>query len=169
VAPENIHFLDLPFYEKGRSRNFHLAQEDVDLTAALIKRIQPHQIYAAGDLSDPSSSHRLCFEAMETALQASADEAWMTDCFVWLYRASTREWDIDQIDMAVPLSPDELFIKTKAIYKHESQKSQVPGADESARESWQQAETRNRATARLYDRFGLAEYEAMEAFRRWHW
>lgn len=167
VKPENIHFLDLPFYEKGRSRNFHLAQEDIDKTAELIGKIQPHQIYAAGDLSDPSSSRRLSFEAMETALEKFKDEPWMTDCYFWLYRSSTREWDIDQIDMAVPLSPDELFIKTKAIYKHESQKSQIPGGDKNARESWQQAEARNRATADLYDRFGLAEYEAMEAFRRW--
>lgn len=166
VTPENLHFLDLPFYERGRSRNFHLAPEDSRKTAELIGRIQPHQIYAAGDLSDPSSSHRLSYDAMEAALRTFEHDSWIKDCYIWLYRASNREWDIDQIDMAVPLSPDELFVKTKAIYKHESQKSQVPGSNENTRESWQQAESRNRATAHLYDRFGLPEYEAIEAFRR---
>lgn len=166
VDTEKIHFLDLPFYEKGRTRNFHLTQEDIDRTAAMIGEIQPHQIYAAGDLSDPSSSYRLSFEAMEEALRQFAGTSWIDDCYVWLYRASTREWDIDEIDMAVPLSPDELFVKTKAIYKHQSQKSQVPGGDHHSRESWQIAEARNRATAYLYDQFGLAEYEAIEAFRR---
>ncbi len=167
VNPANIHFLDLPFYEKGRSRNFQPGEEDVDEIAKLIGRIQPHQIYAAGDLSDPSSSDRLAFETMESAFQRFKAEPWAAHCYFWLYRSSTREWDIDQIDMAVPLSPDELFLKTKAIYKHESQRSQIPGSDQAIRESWQRAESRNRTTAHLYDRFGLPEYEAIEAFRRW--
>jgi glucosamine-6-phosphate deaminase len=166
VSPDRIHFLDLPFYETGRTRNFQLTEEDIERTASIIDQIKPHQIYAPGDLSDPSSSYRLCYEAMETALHRFASESWLKDCYVWLYRAASREWDIDEIDMAVPLSPDELFLKTKAIYKHQSQKSQVPGGDQQSRESWQIAEARNRATARLYDLFGLSEYEAIEAFRR---
>lgn len=167
VAADRIHFLDLPFYERGSNRDFALETADVDLTADLIDRIKPHQIYAPGDLSDPNSAARLAFEAMETALRRLAGKKWFADCRVWLYRASRREWDIDQIDMAVPLSPDELFVKTKAIYKHQSQKSQVPGDDRSGRESWQLAERRNRDTADIYDGLGLAEYEAIEAFRKW--
>ncbi len=167
VPVDHIHFLDLPFYERGQSRAFQLTGEDTAAVQALIKGIQPHQIYAAGDLSDPNSHQRLAFEAMEGALEKLRGEAWTKDCHVWLYRAARREWDIGEIDMAVPLSPDELFTKTTAVYKHQSQKSQVPAREEGLRESWQIAESRNRATARAYDQLGLAEYEAIEAFRRW--
>ncbi len=166
VSMDRITFLDLPFYEKGRLRNFELQDEDVELVAGLLDRIKPHQIYTAGDLGDPSSSRRLCLEAVETALGKFRNKPWVKDCYLWMYRSSQHEWPIDEIDMTVPLSPDELLIKTTAIYKHQTQKSQAPAHDDSIRESWQQAEARNRATAQSYDQLGFAEYEAMEAFKR---
>ena len=129
--------------------------------------IQPHQIYAAGDLSDPHGTHRTCLVAIERALDRVRGRAWYAACEQWLYRGAWQEWEPEQVEMAVPLSPDELKKKIVAIFKHESQKDKAlfPGADE--REFWQRAEQRNRATADLYDRFGLAEYEAIEVFVRW--
>jgi glucosamine-6-phosphate deaminase len=163
------HFLDLPFYETGRVRKKPLGEEDITLTINLLNKIQPQQIYAAGDLSDPHGTHRVClaviFEAVRR-LQAQ-DCKWLSDCWVWLYRGAWQEWDVDQIEMAVPLSPLELTRKRRAIFKHQSQKDRplFPGADQ--REFWQRAEARNRTTAQLYNQLGLPEYEAMEAFVRW--
>lgn len=167
ITPDNITFLDLPFYERGRLRNFNLTKEDVAQVTAFIDSRKPHQIYSTGALEDPSSANRLCFEAMERALGTLKGSDWLNACYVWLYRGGHQEWSIDEIDMTVPLSPDELAVKVRAIYKHQSQKSQVPGQDENLRESWQLAESRNRATAKHYDALGLAEYEALEAFKRW--
>ena len=163
------HFQDLPFYETGRVRKKPLGDEDLRPTMELLNRIQPQQIYAAGDLSDPHGTHRVClaaiFESL-TRLKASGTP-WLDDCWVWLYRGAWQEWDVDQIEMAVPLSPQELTRKRRAIFKHQSQKDRplFPGADQ--REFWQRSEARNRTTARLYDELGLPEYEGIEAFVRW--
>lgn len=167
LPDENIHFLDLPFYETGKIRKKPLSDEDIKITADLIKTIKPHQIYAAGDLSDPHGTHRVCLEAVLTALKQLKDEPWMKDCYVWLYRGAWQEWDIESIEMAVPLSPEETMRKRSAIFKHQSQKDRplFPGSDR--REFWQRAADRTRATAEAYDKLGLAEYEAMEAFVRW--
>lgn len=167
VPSERLHFLDMPFYETGRVTKKPLSAEDVSIIADLLTEIQPHQVYAAGDLSDPHGTHRTCLQAIEKALLSVADEPWYDDCTVWLYRGAWQEWEPDRIDMAVPLSPDELAMKIQAIYRHESQKDRAlfPGQD--SREFWQRAEERNRATARRYDALGLAEYEAIEAFARW--
>ena len=167
---ERAHFQDLPFYETGRVRKKPLGDEDIRLTMELLNRIQPQQIYAAGDLSDPHGTHRVCLAAIMQAVQrlkASGTE-WLADCWVWLYRGAWQEWDIAQIEMAVPLSPEELTRKRRAIFKHQSQKARplFPGADQ--REFWQRAEERNRTTARIYDQLGLPEYEGIEAFVRWH-
>jgi len=167
---ERAHFQDLPFYETGRVRKKPLGDEDIRLTMELLNRIQPQQIYAAGDLSDPHGTHRVCLAAIMQAVQrlkASGTE-WLADCWVWLYRGAWQEWDIAQIEMAVPLSPEELTRKRRAIFKHQSQKDRplFPGADQ--REFWQRAEERNRTTARIYDQLGLPEYEGIEAFVRWH-
>jgi glucosamine-6-phosphate deaminase len=166
---ERAHFQDLPFYETGRVRKKPLGEADIQLTVDLLNKIQPHQIYAAGDLSDPHGTHRVCLAAIFEAvwrLQA-AGAPWLADCWVWLYRGAWQEWDVAEIEMAVPLSPDELTRKRRAIFKHQSQKDRplFPGADQ--REFWQRAEERNRTTARLYDQLGLPEYEAIEAFVRW--
>ncbi|MHC5023154.1 MAG: glucosamine-6-phosphate deaminase [Planctomycetota bacterium] len=164
---ENLHFLDMPFYETGRVRKKPLGEDDIRLIVDLLESVQPHLVYAAGDLSDPHGTHRTCLAAVRQAIERVRDESWFGHCEVWLYRGAWQEWGPEQIDMAVPLSPKELQRKITAIFKHESQKDKAlfPGADE--REFWQRAEQRNRATARLYDALGLAEYEAIEAFVRW--
>jgi len=166
ITDEFAHFLDMPFYETGKVKKKPLSEEDVNIIVDLIKEIKPHQIYAAGDLSDPHGTHRVCLDAIFRALAKLKSESWMKDCYVWLYRGAWQEWDIDQIEMAVPLSPDELLRKRKAIFKHQSQKDSAlfPGNDK--REFWMRAEDRNHATAELYNQLGLAEYEAIEAFVR---
>ena len=164
---EHLHFLDMPFYETGRVRKKPLGEADMRLSVDLLEKIQPHQIYAAGDLSDPHGTHRVCLAAVFQALKCVEKQPWYAQCEVYLYRGAWQEWEPEDIDMAVPLSPQELMRKRNAIFKHESQKDKAlfPGLDE--REFWQRAEQRNRGTAQLYDRLGLAEYEAIEGFVRW--
>jgi glucosamine-6-phosphate deaminase len=167
IPDTQAHFLDMPFYETGKVKKKPLGEEDIRIVEDLIRKIKPHQIYAAGDLSDPHGTHRVCLAAIIEAINRLKREAWMKDCYVWLYRGAWQEWDIDQIEMAVPLSPDELFRKRKAIFKHQSQKDSAmfPGSD--PREFWVRAEARNHATATAYNKLGLAEYEAIEAFVRY--
>ena len=145
-----------------------IGKEDIDIVARLLQQVKPHQIYAAGDLSDPHGTHRVCFQAIIAALRQLKDEAWMGDCRVWLYRGAWQEWDISDADMAVPLSPEEVLIKRMAIFKHQSQKDRplFPGTD--PREFWQRAEQRNQATATTFDKLGMAEYQAMELFVRYY-
>jgi len=167
VPEERLHFLDMPFYETGRVKKKPLSQDDVDIIVDLLREVKPHQVYAAGDLSDPHGTHRVCLKAIFAALEECKDDAWIDHCYVWLYRGAWQEWDINEIEMAVPLSPEELAKKRKAIFKHQSQKDRplFPGPDE--REFWQRSEQRNRGTAKLYDKLGFAEYEAIEAFVRY--
>jgi glucosamine-6-phosphate deaminase len=167
VRDENIHFLDMPFYETGRVRKKPLDEEDIRIIVDLLDEIRPHQIYAAGDLSDPHGTHRTCLAAIFKALERVKDHPWMNECDLWLYRGAWQEWGVDEIQMAVPLSPDELLKKRMAVFKHESQKDKAvfPGHD--TREFWQRAEDRNHQTAKLYDKLGLAEYEAIEGFVKW--
>jgi glucosamine-6-phosphate deaminase len=165
VKPEHIHFLDLPFYETGRVRKKPIGPEDIAITARLLDEVKPHQIYAAGDLSDPHGTHRVCLGAVIAAVEQLRDREWAKTCEFWLYRGAWQEWEPHEIEMAVPLSPDEVERKRMAIFKHESQKDRAlfPGPADS-REFWQRAEDRNRDTAKLYDRLGLPEYEAIEGF-----
>lgn len=167
VKEERIHFLDLPFYETGRVRKQPIGEEDIQIVVDLLQKVKPHQIYAAGDLSDPHGTHRVCLTAILEAVKRLQGEAWMKQCEIWLYRGAWAEWGIDEIEMAVPLSPDEVMRKRTAVFKHESQKDRAvfPGSD--AREFWQRAEDRNKGTAELYDKLGLAEYSAIEGFVRW--
>jgi glucosamine-6-phosphate deaminase len=168
VKPDNIHFLDLPFYETGRVRKKPIGPDDIAITVELLERVKPHQIYAAGDLSDPHGTHRVCLAAILAALAEVKGRPWVADCQLWLYRGAWQEWEPHEIEMAVPLSPDEVERKRMAIFKHESQKDRAlfPGATD-PREFWQRAEDRNRDTARLYDKLGLPEYEAIEGFVRY--
>ncbi|MCC6320080.1 MAG: glucosamine-6-phosphate deaminase [Phycisphaerales bacterium] len=168
VADEGrIHFLDLPFYETGKVRKQPLGSEDIRIVAELLDRVKPDHVYAAGDLSDPHGTHRVCLAAILRAIESLQSRPWMKSCEVWLYRGAWQEWEPHEIDMAVPLSPDEVKRKRMAIFKHESQKDKAlfPGPND-PREFWQRAEDRNRNTAQLYDRLGLTEYEAMEGFVR---
>ena len=168
VKEENIHFLDLPFYETGRVKKKPLGEDDIRITMELLERVKPQQVYAAGDLSDPHGTHRVCLAAITTALHRLAGRPWMKDCTVWLYRGAWQEWGPEDIEMAVPLAPDEVLRKRIAIFKHESQKDSAlfPGPND-PREFWQRAEDRNRGTAQLYDALGLPEYQAIEGFVRW--
>ena len=157
----------MPFYETGRVKKKPLGEADVQITVDLLQRIQPHQIYAAGDLSDPHGTHRVCLNAILQACERVKDEAWFTHCEVLALSRGLAGMGPHEIEMAVPLSPDEVRRKRNAIFKHQSQKDRAlfPGPD--MREFWQRAEDRNRDTAQLYDKLGLAEYEAIEGFVRW--
>lgn len=165
LNPEtNVHFLNLPFYETGGIKKGELSKTDIDIIVDLLRKIQPHQIYAAGDLSDPHGTHRVCIEAVLGAIEIVRDDSWFTGCTMWLYRGAWQEWGLDMVDMAVPLSPDEVIRKRHAIYRHLSQKDIVPFPGEDKREFWQRAEERTENTAKLYDKLGMAEYQAIEVF-----
>lgn len=164
--PSHVHFLNLPFYETGGVKKGLLTDKDIQIVVDLLREIKPHQIYAAGDLSDPHGTHRVCIEAVLAAMEVVQDEEWVKECRLWLYRGAWQEWDLDMVDMAVPLSPDEVIQKRHAIYRHLSQKDIVPFPGEDKREFWQRAEERNQNTARLYDKLGMAEYQAIELFVR---
>ncbi len=167
IPDEQIHFLDMPFYETGRVKKAPLGEADIRIIMDLIREVKPHQIYAAGDLADPHGTHRVCLDAIMEAVRRLRNEAFMKDCWVWLYRGAWHEWELEKIEMAVPISPEELLRKRRAIFKHQSQKDNVMFQGSDKREFWERAEHRNRETARAYDKLGLAEYEAMEAFVRW--
>jgi glucosamine-6-phosphate deaminase len=167
VNPENLHFLDLPFYEKAGEVYRQVSAEDITITARLLEQIKPHQIYAAGDLADPHGTHRICLEILTQALQKSGGAAWFADCEAWLYRGAWAEWPIHEVDMAVPLSPSELACKQRAVFQHESQKNWTPFFGADGRDPAQRAEDSARATSRLFDALGLPDYEAIETFHRW--
>ncbi|MEL6497128.1 MAG: glucosamine-6-phosphate deaminase [Planctomycetota bacterium] len=168
VPTENCHFLELPFYETGTVKKAPIGERDIAITVDLLRGIKPHMIFAAGDLSDPHGTHRTCLAVITTALHRLADEPWMDDCDVWLYRGAWQEWAPHEIDMAVPLSPSEVERKRMAIFKHQSQKDRAlfPGPYDT-REFWQRAEARNANSAKLYDALGLPEYQAIEGFVHW--
>lgn len=167
IPDKQIHFLNLPFYETGATRKAPVSQKDVDIIIELMDRIKPHQVYAAGDLADPHGTHRVCLDAVLMAYDQLKDQKWTKDSWLWLYRGAWHEWNMDEIQMAVPLSPEELAKKKRAIFMHQSQKDSPPFPGEDHREFWQRAEERNKETAEQYRALGFAEYEAMEAFRRW--
>lgn len=168
IPEERVHFLDMPFYETGGVKKNPLGREDIDIVKKLLSEVKPHQVYAAGDLSDPHGTHRVCLQAILAALRELKNESWIKDCRVWLYRGAWQEWDVADADMAVPLSPEEVNIKREAIFKHQSQKDRplFPGSDK--REFWLRAEERNHNTAVLFDKLGMAEYQAIELFVRYN-
>ena len=167
VQPERLHFLDLPFYENTTVRSRRLGPEDVRLMAALLDKVQPHLIYAAGDLKDPHGTHRLCLHALRDALQACGGAGWVAQTELWLYRGAWAEWRLDEIDLAVPLSPQEVRRRRRAILRHGTQRDQAMFLGEDRREFWQLTEDRCRQLAESYNALGLAEYEAIEAFKRY--
>ena len=170
VKPQNIHFLELPFYETGTIKKGDLGRADVDIVKKLLGDVQPHQIFVAGDLADPHGTHRVCTDAVFAAIDEFIEEgaAWVNDCRIWMYRGAWAEWEIDHIEMAVPMSPEELRRKRNSILKHQSQMENAPFLGDDDRLFWQRSEDRNHATADLYASLGLAEYEAIEAFVEYH-
>ena len=162
----NAHFLNLPFYETGGIKKGQLGDEDIEIVKKLMREVKPHQIYAAGDLTDPHGTHRVCIEAVLRAFEEVKDDDWAKECHIWLYRGAWQEWDLAVADMAVPLSPEELIRKRHAIFRHLSQKDIVPFPGEDAREFWQRAEERTQGTAELFNKIGLPEYQAIELFVR---
>lgn len=160
----NAHFLNLPFYETGGIKKGAVTEADIERVVAILREIQPHQIYAAGDLADPHGTHRTCMEILLEALERTHDDEWRKECHLWLYRGAWMEWNLGLVDMAVPLSPDEMLKKRHAIYRHLSQKDIVPFPGSDTREFWQRAEERTQNTAKLYDKLGMAEYQAIEVF-----
>ncbi len=166
IPLDRVHFLDLPFYESGKIQKLPMTEKDVEIVRQLLQTVQPHQIYVAGDLADPHGTHRKCTDAVLAAidLEKEAGAKWLDDCRIWMYRGAWAEWEIENIEMCVPLSPEELRAKRNSILKHQSQMESAPFLGNDERLFWQRAEDRNRGTARLYDELGLACYEAMEAF-----
>ena len=162
----NAHFLNLPFYETGGIKKGKLSDDDIEIVKALMREVKPHQIYAAGDLTDPHGTHRVCIEAVLRAFEEVKDDDWAKECHIWLYRGAWQEWDLAVADMAVPLSPEELIRKRHAIFRHLSQKDIVPFPGEDAREFWQRAEERTQGTAALFNKIGLPEYQAIELFAK---
>ncbi|MDO3694678.1 glucosamine-6-phosphate deaminase [Wenyingzhuangia sp. chi5] len=168
VPDENVHFLNLPFYETGTVKKDNLSEADIKIMCDLIENIKPHQIYAAGDLADPHGTHKVCLDSLFEALKVLKPKSFMNDCWVWLYRGAWHEWETYQIEMAVPMSPDQVLKKRHAIFYHQSQKDGVMFQGDDAREFWVRAEDRNRETAKKYNDLGLADYAAIEAFKRYH-
>lgn len=159
-----IHFLDLPFYETGLVKKNPISEADKDIIKNLLEELKPDQIFVAGDLADPHGTHKVCLDAILAAVDEIKDEDWLKACRIWMYRGAWAEWEMDHIEMAVPISPEELRHKRNAILKHQSQAESAPYLGDDERLFWQRAEDRNRATADLYRQLGLASYEAMEAF-----
>lgn len=166
LEDQNVHFLDLPFYETGTIKKKNLSEEDIEIMVDIIQEIKPHQIYAAGDLADPHGTHRVCLDAVFAAMKRLSSEPFIKDCWLWLYRGAWHEWDINEIEMAVPMSPGQVLKKRNAIFAHQSQKDGVMFQGDDTREFWMRAEERNRDTARRYNDLGLSDYSAMEAFVR---
>lgn len=171
LKEENCHFMNLPFYETGAVEKNPMSEKDIEITMALLNKLQPHQIYCAGDLADPHGTHKVCldivFESMRRLKEQGA--AWLKDCWVWLYKGAWQEWDIADIEMAIPMSPDQVMKKRFGIFIHQSQKDMVPFQGTDSREFWQRAEDRNANTANLYATLGLTKYAAMEAFVKWNY
>ena len=166
IPLDHVHFLDLPFYESGKIEKLPMTEKDVEVVRDLLQKVKPHQIYVAGDLADPHGTHKKCTDAVLAAIdeEKKAGAEWLKGCRIWMYRGAWAEWEIENIEMCVPLSPEELRAKRNSILKHQSQMESAPFLGNDERLFWQRAEDRNRATASLYDQLGLACYEAMEAF-----
>ncbi len=171
IAEDNYHFMNLPFYETGTIDKNPLGEADIQITMELLRKLKPHQIFCAGDLADPHGTHKVCLDVIFESMRRlkEAGDTWIKDCWVWLYKGAWQEWDISEIEMAVPMSPDQVMKKRFGIFIHQSQKDSVPFQGTDAREFWQRAEIRNANTADLYASLGLTKYAAIEAFVRWHY
>jgi glucosamine-6-phosphate deaminase len=174
IKEENIHFQDLPFYETGTIEKKPMSEKDIAITTSLLLTIKPQQVFCAGDFADPHGTHIVCFNIVVESLKRikashSPGDEWINNCWLWLYKGAWQEWNIEEIEMAVPMSPDQVLQKRFGIFIHQSQKDMVPFQGNDSREFWQRAEERNSSTAALYADLGLTHYAAMEAFVRWHY
>jgi glucosamine-6-phosphate deaminase len=171
LTDDKAHFMNLPFYETGAIEKKPMGEEDIQITMALLRKQQPQQIFAAGDLADPHGTHKVCLDIIFESLRRlkAAGDTWINDCWLWLYKGAWQEWDISEIEMAIPMSPEQVMKKRFGIFIHQSQKDMVPFQGTDSREFWQRAEDRNSNTANLYAELGLTRYAAMEAFVRWHY
>jgi glucosamine-6-phosphate deaminase len=170
LTDDRAHFQNLPFYETGTVEKKPMAEEDILLTIELLQKIKPHQVFCAGDLADPHGTHKVCLDVVFESMRRlkAAGHEWVKDCYVWMYKGAWQEWDISEIEMAIPMSPDQVMKKRFGIFIHQSQKDMVPFQGSDSREFWQRAEERNANTANFYAALGLTKYAAMEAFVRWH-
>ena len=171
LRDQNIHFMNLPFYETGTIEKKPMGEADVKLTIELLRELKPQQIFCAGDLADPHGTHKICLDVVFESLRRlkAAGDPWLKDCWLWLYKGAWQEWDISEIEMAIPMSPDQVLKKRFGIFIHQSQKDMVPFQGSDSREFWLRAEDRNANTANLYAQLGFTKYAAMEAFVRWHY
>ena len=171
INENNIHFQNLPFYETGSIEKKPMSEKDIKLTIELLQQVKPQQVYCAGDFADPHGTHIVCFNIVVESLKRikAGGDAWINDCWLWLYKGAWQEWNIEEIEMAIPMSPDQVMKKRFGIFIHQSQKDMVPFQGSDSREFWQRAEARNEATANLYADLGLTHYAAMEAFVKWHY
>ena len=167
IPDKNVHFLNLPFYETGMARKLSPTDSDRKILNSLIEKIKPHQIYAAGDLADPHGTHRICLNLIYDSLEELKSKPFMKNCWVWLYRGAWQEWEVHEIDMAVPMSPEQVLKKRKSIFMHQSQKDGAMFVGDDTREFWIRAEDRNKKSAEIYKKMGLADYQAMEFFKRY--
>jgi glucosamine-6-phosphate deaminase len=163
VPKTQLHFLDCPLYGSKE-----VTDSDTSLHVSLLNRLRPHQIYSAGDLADPIGTHRRCLLALRAALRKCAEQPWWSTTSCWLYRGAWDEYELEEIDRFVPLSPGDVLRKRQAILRHQSQRDRAMFPGEDAREFWQRAEDRNSGLAQRLDRLGLAQYAALEAFVRWN-
>jgi glucosamine-6-phosphate deaminase len=171
ISEKNIYFQNLPFYETGSIEKKPMGEKDIKLTMELLRKIKPHQVYCAGDLTDPHGTHKVCLDISIEALRRikNTGDEWINDCWLWLYKGAWQEWNTEEIEMAIPMSPDQVLKKRFSIFIHQSQKDMVPFQGSDSREFWQRAEERNTHTANQYAELGLTHYAAMEAFVRYHY
>lgn len=167
LEENHLHFLNLPFYQTGKVEKKDPSQKDIDIVKGIIEELKPHQIFAAGDLADPHGTHKICLDILFEAISEIKNKSFMKDCWVWLYRGAWQEWDIHEIDMAVPMSPEQVVQKRNSILSHQSQKDKVMYQGQDKRDFWLRAEERNRNTAVTFNKLGLTEYQAIEAFKRY--
>ena len=168
IPDDQVHFLNLPFYESGKIKKNPPTQEDIVITNDLIEQVKPHQIFAAGDLADPHGTHRICLNILYDSIDQLKSLPFMKDCWVWLYRGAWQEFEVHEIEMAVPMSPEQVLRKRKSIFYHQSQKDSVMFQGSDDRDFWLRAEDRNRLSAKRYRELGLSDYQAMELFQRYH-
>ena len=168
IPDSNVHFLRLPFYETGTVKKSAPSSLDLDIMISVISKIKPHQIYAAGDLADPHGTHKVCLDILFDVLKSIKKKSFMKNCWVWLYRGAWHEWEIHEIDMSIPMSPNQVLKKRKAIFYHQTQKDNVMFQGDDNREFWVRTEDRNRAIAKDFRDLGMSEYSAIETFKRYH-